>query len=624
MANKDMNIAMKFTADVNNARKNIKELDDAIKNSSAIAQDANKKNAGSYNDIIKRQTDAMNRGQQYESELQKQAKSQEAAAKAAEAHQKEVEKLRNGLDKLLASIDPATKGLGRLDELESKLRQSKKAGILDNETFDDYLGKINNQRAALSTVDSLSKSTKKLTFNTKTSRRELKSFIQQLASGNFTNAGSALINLGNTTGRLPPLFSAATLSVGAFIAAAYGIIKVFSSIKAEQERFNRALASTGNYAGTTASGLEAMSNRIGKINSNYSDTSKVIADLAGKGNLTAKSIENIGTASAYMSVLTGKSADESAKSFDGITDSVTKWAMETNKQYNWLDVATYNRIHALEEQGKTEEAIAVATGKYSEVMEQRVNDMNEQLKGLSKGWAEFKKGVSDFGQYLKRDFKIALNMASLDEQIAKMQEDKKLNSKITFDGVAVQWTKKDDEELEQLIKERELIEANNEAKSKAAQLNKAATQAQQELDKIWEKSLSDTEKQKKSIDDLRKKYEALWVTVDGRKSLQDKGVTSEDGKTFSGGQYDKDVKEITDKGIKQYNEDLTKSVQLEKELTTLAKVMFDITEGQYKNASQAEKDRAIALAKQIDAQKAENKKKKKRSRIKPFLMTKST
>ncbi|MDF7667933.1 hypothetical protein PT273_08780 [Orbaceae bacterium ESL0727] len=43
MANKDMNIAMKFTADVNNARKNIKELDDAIKNSSAIAQDANKK-----------------------------------------------------------------------------------------------------------------------------------------------------------------------------------------------------------------------------------------------------------------------------------------------------------------------------------------------------------------------------------------------------------------------------------------------------------------------------------------------------------------------------------------------------------------------------------------------------
>ncbi|MDF7667934.1 hypothetical protein PT273_08785 [Orbaceae bacterium ESL0727] len=131
----------------------------------------------------------MNRGQQYESELQKQAKSQEAAAKAAEAHQKEVEKLRNGLDKLLASIDPATKGLGRLDELESKLRQSKKAGILDNETFDDYLGKINNQRAALSTVDSLSKSTKKLTFNTKNITTRTKIIYSTTSKWQFYQCG---------------------------------------------------------------------------------------------------------------------------------------------------------------------------------------------------------------------------------------------------------------------------------------------------------------------------------------------------------------------------------------------------------------------------------------------------
>ena len=134
-----MNIAMRFTADVNRAQKNIHEIGDELKS------------------VYEKQTDAMNRSQRAIIELLQQEKAeeraQEAAAKAAKEHNKEVEKLRQGLDKLLASIDPATKGLSRLDELESKLRKSKKAGVIDNETFDSYLSKINNQRAALSTVE---------------------------------------------------------------------------------------------------------------------------------------------------------------------------------------------------------------------------------------------------------------------------------------------------------------------------------------------------------------------------------------------------------------------------------------------------------------------------------------
>lgn len=264
-------------------------MSDEVKDSSKTIQEVNRKNAESFQKLFNQQSESWKRAHieslwdDYNKEQEKLAKTQEAAAKATKAHQKEVDKLRNGLDQLLASIDPATKGLSRLDELESKLRKSKKAGVIDGDTFDDYLGKINNQRAALSTVETLNESTKKLDLNIKGARRSIASMFKQLASGNFASAGNSLLTIGNMTGRLPPLFSAATLSVGVFIATFYKMSQVISTIISDQERFNRALISTGNYAGATAGGLEAMSQRIGKINHNYSETRGVIAELTSEG-----------------------------------------------------------------------------------------------------------------------------------------------------------------------------------------------------------------------------------------------------------------------------------------------------------------------------------------------------
>lgn len=598
MANNDMNIAMKFTADVNRAKKNIHDVGEELKS------------------VYEKQTDAMNRGQRAIIELLQQEKAeelaQEAAAKAAKEHQKEIEKLRQGLDRLLASIDPATKGLSRLDELESKLRKSKKAGVIDGDTFDDYLGKINNQRAALSTVESLNEGTKRLVFNTKSAHRTFFMMSKQLATGNFNGIGNSLFSIANMTGKLPPLFNAAALSVGVFIVAVYKMCHVVSTIISEHERFNRVLISTGNYAGTTAGGLEAMSQRIGKINHNYSETRAVIAELAASGKLSSKSIENIASAAAYMSSITQQSAQESIQSFNGIEDSVVKWAMTSNKQYNWLDVATYQRISALEEQGKTEEAIAIATDKYAAVMEVRANEMATQLNWLTKNWQDFKNNVSEGSNIVSYLFKNSLSLTSDEEELEQLKKTKsQLQEKInelTLTNPSSGWLqiyardiKKLDNDIENLqIKLKPSNDAANLQRQQQKIINDAVI-AGDKLNNVWKNNRTESEKQANALENLRKNYAALWKTVDGRKSLESKGVTSIDGKSFSGGQYDKDVKQITDKGIHEYNKSIEKSLKL---TTELQRVMYEINEGQYKNASQAEKDRAIELAKQIDAKNA--------------------
>lgn len=598
-----MNIAMKFTADVNRAKKNIHDVGEQLKN------------------VYEKQTDAMNRGQRAIIELLQQEKAeeraQEAAAKAAKEHQKEVEKLRQGLDKLLASIDPATKGLSRLDELESKLRKSRKAGVIDRDAFDDYLGKINNQRAALSTVDSINEGTKKLVVNTKSAHRSFFMMSKQLATGNFNGIGNSLFSIANMTGKLPPLFNVAALSVGVFIVAVYKMCHVVSTIISEHERFNRALISTGNYAGTTAGGLEAMSQRIGKINHNYSETREVIAELAASGKLSSNSIENIASAAAYMSSITQQSAQESIQSFKGIEDSVVKWAMTSSKQYNWLDIATYQRISALEEQGKTEEAIAIATDKYAAVMEVRANEMATQLNWLTKNWQDFKNNVSEGSNIVSYLFKNSLSLTSDEEELEQLKKTKsQLQEKINelkLTNPSSGWLQIYARDIKKLDNDIENLQIKLKPSNYAANLQreqqkiiKDAVIAGDKLNNVWKNNRTESEKQANALEDLRKNYAALWKTVDGRKSLESKDVTSIDGKSFSGGQYDKDVKQITDKGILEYNKGVEKSLKL---TTELQRVMYEINNGQYKNASQAEKDRAIALAKQVDAKNAAKNKK---------------
>lgn len=591
MANNDMNIAMKFTADVNRAKKNIHEVGDELKS------------------VYEKQVDAMNRGQQAIIKLlqqeQAEEKAQQAAAKATKAHQKEVEKLRQGLDKLLASIDPATKGLSRLDELESKLRKSKKAGVIDGETFDDYLGKINNQRAALSTVESLSNGTSKIDLNTRSARRSIASMIKQLASGNLRSAGNSLFSIANQTGKLPPLFSAATLSVVGFIGAAYSIIKILSRISSEQEAFKKSIISTGNYAGTTASSLEAMSQKIGSIGHNYSETSDNIAQLTQQGQLSAQSIENIGTAAAYMSALTGQSGEEAISSFKDIQKSVTEWASVSNQQYHWMDLATYQRIAALEAQGDTEEAIAIATGKYADVLKARAEEMKTQLNWLESAWISFKNGISDLGNSIKKDLKFSFGLATLDEEIEKLEQAKRRGF-FMFNGGSIQWSESSEQDLQKKRNERDKLQNEAAKNREQAIAAEKSISAQKQLDELHKKNTTDAERQSQAVEQLNKNYQSLWSDEAGRKSLQAQGVTSTDGQSFSGGQYDKDVKNITDKGILEYNKGVEKSLKL---TTELQRVTYEINEGQYKNASQAEKDRAIELAKQIDAKNAAKNKK---------------
>ncbi|HBH7048713.1 TPA: phage tail length tape measure family protein [Serratia marcescens] len=650
--NSSLNLALRITADLNEAKQAVESLTDDIKTAGTTAQasnqqwqattdaqgaaaDATRNNATAQqslntelqNSVLMAQraarsaeevTAAQNaqsaRGHALYQQEQKAAQAQEAAAKAAEAHGKEVEKLKKDLDSLLGSIDPTAKALGKLDAQEAQLRKSRKAGLIDDGTFNDYLGKLGTQREA---IDLISDGTEKLSLNSRAAGRELRVLAHQLVNGNWRDASNNILSLGNRTGMLPPLFSATTLAIGGTIGAVAGAGVVVASVLRDQDEFNHSIQLTGNYAGVTAGQLEMMTQAGGQLGSSYSQVRDILNGLVSSGKFTGETLDTVSQAASAMAQLTGDSADQVVAQFVKMTDSVSDWAVNSSEQYHWLDSETYQRIRALEDQGHKEDAIELASQAYKKAAIERLGEIKTQLNWVARGWDDVKNAAASAWQELKSGTSTALNLD--DPAVARAKEIKDIKAELANSGDDIdialrgsgysEWVRDKKARLAALEAEAAAQQKIAAEATKRQQIEDKSNAASKELEKTWANNRTAVEKEADALDLLKKRYTAMWAAAGGRDKLQDLGVTSTDGKNFSGGQWDTDVKALDQSGKKaeQYNKQLQQTLNQKKALTQLARVEADISNGSLKDASKAEQDKARALAKQIDAQTAANK-----------------
>lgn len=650
--NSSLNLALRITADLNEAKQAVESLTGDIKTAGTTAQasnqqwqattdaqgaaaDATRNNASAQqslntelqNSVLMAQraarsaeevTAAQNaqsaRGHALYQQEQKAAQAQEAAAKAAEAHGKEVEKLKKDLDSLLGSIDPTAKALGKLDAQEAQLRKSRKAGLIDDSTFNDYLGKLGTQREA---IDLISDDTEKLSLNSRAAGRELRVLAHQLVNGNWRDASNNILSLGNRTGMLPPLFSATTLAIGGTIGAVAGAGVVVASVLRDQDEFNHSIQLTGNYAGVTAGQLEMMTQAGGQLGSNYSQVRDILNGLVSSGKFTGETLDTVSQAASAMAQLTGDSADQVVAQFVKMTDSVSDWAVNSSEQYHWLDSETYQRIRALEDQGRKEDAIELASQAYKKAAIERLSEIETKLNWVARGWKNVKDAAAEAYAGLKSGTSSALNLDSPEETRAK--EIKNIKDQLANAGDELdiatrgpaygEWVKEQKALLSSLEAQAAAQQKIAAEATKRQQIEDKSNAASKELEKTWANNRTAVEKEADALDLLKKRYTDMWAAAGGREKLRDLGVSSSDGQNFSGGQWDTDVKALDQSGKKaeQYNKQLQQTLNQKKALTQLARVEADISNGSLKDASKAEQDKARALAKQIDAQTTANK-----------------
>ncbi|EPK6604442.1 phage tail length tape measure family protein [Klebsiella pneumoniae] len=407
------------------------------------------------------------------------------------------------------------------------------------------------------------------------------------------------------------LFSGVTLArVGLVGVAAVIAVVGYAAYSAsgDQDKFNESIAKSGNFAGTTAGQLEDMAVSIGGMKSNYGDVRDILSGLVSSGKFTGETLNSVAQAASMMAELSGQSADQVVSQFTKMTEGVASWAASTNQQYHYLDLETYQRIQNLEDQGRKEEAIEVASQALKKATEERLKEMEQKLNWVARAWGNVKDAANDTWESFKGGVAAALGINSLDDQISRLE--KTISDGGTMAGsVFIPVTPAEKARLDLLKQQRDELLKTAQVEAKRKKTDADTIAAAEKLRNTWKNNRSDIEKERDSIEDLRKNYETMWQSATGRDELQSRGVTSTDGKNFSGGSWDTDVKALdkSAQGAEQYNKQLQQTLNQKKAITELDRVEADIRNGALSDASKAEQDKARATAKQIDAAEAARK-----------------
>lgn len=670
--NSTLNLALRITADINDAKQSLASLADDIKTVGAAAEVSNSQwaaaaegqkaaaeAANQQSQAQRAATDATEQqaqaSQTQTDTSQQQAQAQQANADIAreqgQAQQAVADAVRQHTDAQQAAAEAALKNTQSQQALNSELNTSASQSQQTSRSVEEVTAHLSDAKKSLESLtsniednskaaqkgaeaqrdlgDAVSDASKKGANDTGQLNDELEkvrnssdaassslggfmdrlsdSAVDAVSEKIIGGAGSVIGHLAGLLGGLAPAAAVVAVAVGAVAVA-------LMNVNEQAERFDRQLTITGRNAAITGDQLVVMARNIGEAENNVDTAIGVLEKLVSTGKFTEREIKAIGEAATLMAELTGKSADQAAASFEGMSKSATDTSIKLNEQYHYLDLATYQRIKALEDQGRTEEATELASETYSIATKQRLDELGEKLNWLEKIWKNTGDAASgawaNFSQYLK----VGAGLASDAEKIAFMEQQRERRrswSGNTFDSMFSDETA----ELERLKKKQEAENATARAEADRQRSEEKGITASKALEKQDELTADAAAKRAKAVKELKKNYDALNATETGRKQLATEGVKF-DGQNYSGGSFDKRVANIntrfkdptppTDK-IDTYLKSLDRSTASAEDASKVAAVRWEREKGVLKTATETQFQQALALAKQQDAAKAATK-----------------
>lgn len=442
----------------------------------------------------------------------------EAARKAAGAHREEG----RALDELLGKIDPTVAALGRLDQMEQRLKSFRASGALDAETFGEYQSKIDQARTALGGADA---ALNKTGMSAKATAAALRGVPAQFTDIVVSLQGgqAPLTVLLQQGGQLKDMFGGvgpAIKALGGYVlglvnpftvaAAAVGVLG-YAYYKGSEEAvgFQKALITTGNAAGATADRLSGMAAQVSATVGTTGAAAEVLTQLAGSGKVAADSFVEITEAALEWRDATGRAVEETVAEFVRIGKDPVAAAKDLNEQYGFLTASTYSQIVALKEQGDTIGATKLLTDTYVDTIKNRSKEVTENLSIWERGWKALRGEVAatvDSVKNIGREQDIASRIVELQRQVAAAQsavnadkDDSDAQKKLTNANL----------ELKGLIQQRDTQQTIARAQELDAQRQQAAIVAIGKIDALEKSARTNAEKRADALKEYTKSLDAI-------------------------------------------------------------------------------------------------------------------
>ena len=253
----------------------------------------------------------------------------------------------------------------------------------------------------------------------------------------------------------------------------------------ESEAFTAAILMNGNAAGTTTSQLTSTSQAVGRVTGSYSLAIEATRELAATGRVANAQLSLAAQATVGMAQVGAAAVGDMTAKFAELGKSPVEASRKLNEQYNYLTASVYEQIKALEEQGRKEDAAALAQRTYAQAMTDRVAEAKAQLNALGRAFhwvGEQAGGMWNAMKNIGRVRPLADQLAEAQKEYATLVTAANNSAKIAgFFGIqGVDTTKQARQEaLAEVVRIQKLITAEE---RKAANAAKQAADAQARID----------------------------------------------------------------------------------------------------------------------------------------------
>ncbi|EPM0448654.1 TPA: phage tail length tape measure family protein [Klebsiella aerogenes] len=438
---------------------------------------------------------------------------------------------KQALSELLDRIDPVNATLNKLDKQQQDLAKFKSKGMVDTDTFELYSKRIEETRNKLTGFRDDLKKTGQSAAQTAFAMRMIPAQMTDIVVGLSTGQSPFMV-LMQQGGQLKDMFGGigpAIKGVGTYVmglvnpftitAAAVGVLGLaYYKGAQEQDEFYKSLVLTGNQVGKTSGQLADMAARAGAVaDSTTGKAASTLNQLVSSGKVAGDSLERVTTAVIKISDATGIATEKLVSDFNDIAADPVAAITKLNDQYHFLTLATYNQIKALQDEGNQQEAARVATDAYANTMQQRANDIHQNLGLLESAWdslGKAAKGAWDAMLNIGREQTLQDKLSTLNENIAEAQKGQAEGG--FWNGLNARFSN-----LPEMLKQRDAIQSQitaedtlNDILSDHDKAEQKRIKTQQEADRVNLQYLSNADKRNKAIKQQSEFLKAGAITAD--------------------------------------------------------------------------------------------------------------
>ncbi|MET3178155.1 UNVERIFIED_ORG: phage-related minor tail protein [Variovorax guangxiensis] len=263
------------------------------------------------------------------------------------------------------AIDKALSGASKAEEAKAKAESAAKEA----------------EEKAKAAIEKVSSSVDSLYASLKSGQSPLTSFVGEGAKlvSSFGGIGPAL---GGVAAYAKDLVSPLNLATRAVTM----LTEAYVEGRKEASQFSNANTLTGNYSGLTSDELQTKAIEIAGTKGTRAKAAEAVTAVVNTGRIGGDVVGEVAGATAEMNRVLGTSIDDAVSNFVKLADEPSKASAKLNETYHYLSASTYERIVALEKQGKKEEAAALAQKTFAAAMKERTAEVVANLGSLERGW----------------------------------------------------------------------------------------------------------------------------------------------------------------------------------------------------------------------------------------------